>query len=272
MTERTFDQTAEGWDAASDEYARLFAPFTSLFAEDVVHLYPPRTTDAVLEVAAGSGALTTELSQRASSVLATDLSPRMVARLEETAKARGYSNVTTAVMDAQALALADAAYDVVYSMFGVMFFPDLNKGFQEMARVLKPAGRCVVTSWNTRSRLLAPIAAAMEKLMPGSPPAQALSAPPALGDPAEFKQQFERAGLHEVEVHEVTHALELPSREVYVRQFPRANPNGILMQKMLSPQAVAALAAQIEAELAAEFGDGPIALQGVANIASGVKR
>lgn len=213
-----------------------------------------------------------ELSQRASSVLATDLSPRMVGRLEETAKAGGYSNIRTAVMDAQALALADAAYDAVYSMFGVMFFPDRDKAFHEMVRVLKPAGRCVVSSWNTRSRLLAPVAAAMEKLMPGSPPAQALSAPPALGEPAEFKPQFERVGLHEVEVHEVTYALELPSRDVYVRRFPRANPAGIVMQKVLPPQAFAALAAQIEAELADEFGDGPIALQGVANIASGVKR
>lgn len=69
--------------------------------------------------------------------------------------------------------------------------------------------------------------------MPGSPPALALSAPRAFGDPAEFKQQFDRAGLHEIGVHEVTHALELPSMDVYVRQFPRANPSGILMQKCL---------------------------------------
>lgn len=175
-------------------------------------------------------------------------------------------------MDAEVLPFPDATYDAVYSMFGVMFFSNRNKGLAEMARVLRPAGRCVVTTWNTSSRILAPVAAAMDKLMPGSPAAQALSAPPALGDPAELKDELERAGLHEIEVHEVTYAFTVPSRDVYVRELPGANPSGILMQKMLPPPAFAALTAQIEAELADEFGDGPIALSGVANIASGVKR
>jgi hypothetical protein len=42
---------------------------------------------------------------------------------------------------------------------------------------------------------------------------------------------------------------------------------GIAMQKMMPPAAMEALAHHIHGELSAEFGDGPVSLQGVANIA-----
>ncbi|HKU67043.1 MAG TPA: class I SAM-dependent methyltransferase [Candidatus Baltobacteraceae bacterium] len=269
--ERHFDQTAEGWDAASDEYARLFAPFTAQFAEEIIRLYPPQSADAVIEIAAGSGTLTQELAKRARLVLATDLSPRMIAHLEAGARTAGRSNVRAAVMDAQALDAADGAFDAAYCMFGAMFFPKRDLAFGEMARVLKSGGRCIVATWTPQSRLLAPVAAAMEKMMPGSPQAQALSAPPVLGTKAELTQELGAAGFGDIEVRHVTRTMRVPSRAVYVREFPRANPMGVMMEQLLPPPVFAALGAQIDAELAAEFGDGPVMLEGVANVARAVK-
>jgi ubiquinone/menaquinone biosynthesis C-methylase UbiE len=266
-THRRFDQTAEGWDAASDDYSRIFAPFTAQFAADVVRLYPPGSEDAVLEIAAGSGALTIELAKYARSVLATDISPRMVERIDANAP----ENVRAAVMDAMHIDVPTESYDAAYCLFGVMFFPDVGLGFQQVARSIKRGGACVIASWNRRSTLLDPIAAALEKVMPGSPPAQALSSPPVLGTAEEIGAQFRAAGFSGVEVEEVTRFFELPSREMYVQEFPRINPMGIAMQKMIPPPVSAALGAQIDAELAAKFGDGPVRLEGVANIARALR-
>jgi ubiquinone/menaquinone biosynthesis C-methylase UbiE len=265
--ERRFDQTAEGWDAASDEYARLLAPHTAEFAKDVVALYGPGETDAVLEVAAGSGTLTAQLAQHAKFVVATDVSPRMIAHI----RAGGWPNVIAQVMDAHTLQYAHGEFDAVYCMFGVMFFHERDRALAEMARVLKPGGRCVLVTWHADSRMLAPVKSALEKVMPGAPPTQALQEPPVLGTREELKAELERAGFSEIEVKQVAHTLNAGSRDIYVRDFPRANPMGIMMQKAMPPAAMDALAKHIHGELSAEFGDGPVRLQGVANIACGTR-
>jgi SAM-dependent methyltransferase len=51
-------------------------------------------------------------------------------------------------MDGQALDLPDAAFDAVFSIFGVIMFPDWRKGLAEMARVTRPGG----TAWSRPGR------------------------------------------------------------------------------------------------------------------------
>jgi ubiquinone/menaquinone biosynthesis C-methylase UbiE len=61
--------------------------------------------------------------------------------------ARNLPNVEARVMDGQALALEDASFDAVFSVFGVIMFPDWRKGLGEMARVTRPGGFGVVATW-----------------------------------------------------------------------------------------------------------------------------
>ncbi len=271
LTERKPDRTAHGWDAASEEYARLFSPYTSLFAQDAVRLCSPHRSDVVLEIAAGSGALTRRLADAAKYVTATDLSPKMVECINEMTQTDHLHNVKAAVMDGQDLIFAENTFDAVYSLFGVIFFPDPNRGLTEMARVLKPGGRCLLTSWTSRSRLLAPVAAAMATMMPESQMAQALAAPGTLSEPAEFKKQLAAAGLHDVEMHEVSHPFGV-SRQDYLHKFPRASPSGIQALESLQPKVKAVFGELVEAELIAEFGSGLVTLPGIANIAVSKKR
>src|SRR3546814_13231114 len=56
-------------------------------------------------------------------------------------------NVEARVMDGQALALEDASFDAVFSIFGVIMFPDWRKGLAEMARVTRPGGQGVIVTW-----------------------------------------------------------------------------------------------------------------------------
>src|SRR3546814_11683179 len=67
----------------------------------------------------------------------------MIARIA----ASNLPNVEARVMDGQALALEDASFDAVFSIFGVIMFPDWRKGLAEMARVTRPGGPGVIAPW-----------------------------------------------------------------------------------------------------------------------------
>ena len=75
---------------------------------------------------------------------ATDLNPPMV----EVARTKFQSSekVHLRSADAMALPFPDGAFDAVVCQFGVMFFPDKAKSYQEVNRVLTPVGAICSTS------------------------------------------------------------------------------------------------------------------------------
>jgi SAM-dependent methyltransferase len=89
---------------------------------------------AVLEVGCGEGELAEQLAASPGiSVVAVDLSPRMV----ELTAARG---VDARVADVQALPFADESFDVVVAVWMLYHVPDLDRGLDEIVRVLRPGG------------------------------------------------------------------------------------------------------------------------------------
>jgi SAM-dependent methyltransferase len=55
-------------------------------------------------------------------------------------------------MDAEALTLPDASFDVALCALGLMYTPDPLKAVREMARVVVPGGRIVAAVWGRRQR------------------------------------------------------------------------------------------------------------------------
>lgn len=51
------------------------------------------------------------------------------------------------VGDAQALPHGDGTFEAVISVFGVIFVPDPRRAVAEVARVLAPGGRALITAW-----------------------------------------------------------------------------------------------------------------------------
>jgi phosphatidylethanolamine/phosphatidyl-N-methylethanolamine N-methyltransferase len=106
-----------------------------------------RRGERVLLVAAGTG-LDLELLPDGVEVTATDITPAMVARLMEQARAlreRGRElRVRSEVMDAARLALPDASVDcvVLHLALAVVAYPEA--AIREAARVLRPGGRVAV--------------------------------------------------------------------------------------------------------------------------------
>ena len=139
-----------------------------------------------LDVAAGSGALSIPAARLGARVLATDLSPAMLERLERRARDEGLS-VETRVMDGHALDLDDDSFDVAGSQFGVMLFPDMPKGISELARVVKPGGRVLMTVYGDPHEIefLGFFVASIQAVVPAfeGPPMDPLPLPFQLHDP-----------------------------------------------------------------------------------------
>ena len=104
----------------------------------------------VLETAAGTGIVTRQLRDALPArvqLTATDLNPPMIEVARN--KFRSSENVDLRSADATALPFPDAAFDAVVCEFGVMFFPDKAKSYQEVYRVLAPGGRYLFNVWDS---------------------------------------------------------------------------------------------------------------------------
>jgi ubiquinone/menaquinone biosynthesis C-methylase UbiE len=134
------------WNEMAKHYEETAHPFTAPFAEAALARIEVTPRTRLLDVATGTGALALAAAWAGAQVLATDFSSGMVARVT----AHGLPNLEARTMDGQALDLPDADFDAVFSVFGVMMFPDWRKGLSEMARVTRPGGHGVVATWQSQ--------------------------------------------------------------------------------------------------------------------------
>jgi demethylmenaquinone methyltransferase / 2-methoxy-6-polyprenyl-1,4-benzoquinol methylase len=101
-----------------------------------------RPGDAALDVASGTGKVAADLHTRVAPfgrVLGVDLSPGMTAVAQD--RYRGRRGLSYVVGDALNLPTEDASYDAATIAFGMRNLPDYRRGFEEMARSVRPGGR-----------------------------------------------------------------------------------------------------------------------------------
>jgi ubiquinone/menaquinone biosynthesis C-methylase UbiE len=122
----------------------IFQPY----ANDLARRLATHPVQRVLEIAAGTGAVTRALASLLPvrvEIVATDLNQTMLDR----AAAIGTSRpVTWKQADAMQLPFADAEFDAVICQFGAMFFPDKPKAYAETRRVLRPRGVFLFNVWD----------------------------------------------------------------------------------------------------------------------------
>ena len=164
MTEATFDPAAykrttrEQWQAAAEPWYRWAPKLEEWLGEatelmlDMAHV---GGGSRVLDVAAGAGGQTIAAARRVGpegSVLATDISENILEFAEHAAAEAGLANVTTKVMDGEALAVDEGFFDAVISRVGFIYFPDQHAAFEGMRRALKPGGRLAGVVYSTPRR------------------------------------------------------------------------------------------------------------------------
>jgi SAM-dependent methyltransferase len=96
--------------------------------------------ERVLDVACGTGAVSSAAAEAGASVTAIDLSTAMV----ETARRNG---VDAHVMDAEQLAFEHDSFDHVLCAFAIFFLPEPERAVREWRRVLRPGGRLALSAF-----------------------------------------------------------------------------------------------------------------------------
>ncbi|MFC5731028.1 MULTISPECIES: class I SAM-dependent methyltransferase [Nocardioides] len=141
---------ARDWDG---EHGRYWADHADLYDRSVAGYQPallaaagPAPDDRILDVGCGSGQLAIDLVRAASGAraLGVDLSSALldVARR----RAAGLA-VEFLQADAQVHDFGPAAYDLVVSRTGTMFFGDAAAAFANLARATSPGGRLAILVW-----------------------------------------------------------------------------------------------------------------------------
>ncbi|MCU1484430.1 MAG: SAM-dependent methyltransferase [Actinomycetia bacterium] len=187
----------------SDVYERLLVPaLFRPFALDLARRVEALGPGAVLELAAGTGALTRELTSRPDVVVvATDLNPGMV----EVGSALA-PMATWETADASSLPFEAGRFDVVACQFGVMFFPDKPQAAREAGRVLRPGGRVLLSTWGALDEhgFASALVAALDEALPDGAPGFVAAVPHGYHDLDVVVADLTAGGLEVLEVDTVT--------------------------------------------------------------------
>ena len=165
-----------------------------------------RVGEGALDIGCGCGDTTLELARRvgpSGSVVGLDVSAPMLGEAERRARERGVSNARFWNSDAQTHAFSAAAFDVVYSRFGVMFFADPVRAFANLREALRPGGRFAFVCWQALEHnpwMAVPMAAAAREI-PFPPPSEPHAPGPfAFSDPDRVRRILTDAGFASIAI------------------------------------------------------------------------
>lgn len=105
----------------------------------------------VLDCGAGTGELSLAASDKAESVLCTDLSKNMLKQAQRKARALGADNIEFAARNIFDLQDPDDTYDVVIAGNVLHLLTNPQGAVKEMYRVLKPGGRLLLPTFTNKN-------------------------------------------------------------------------------------------------------------------------
>lgn len=199
MSELWNGAIGEPWVTTAGRYDGMLTELGQL-ALNAAALQPG---EKVLDIGCGSGQLSRQAATQVGpdgKVTGVDIAERLVDLAQQRA---GGPHESYQVGDAQVLALPEAAFDVVISRFGVMFFEDPVAAFTNLRRATAPGGRLSVVVW--QSPLLNPwVMTTLTAFAPhlGAPtlPPPGAPGPFAFGDEARVRSVLDDAGWQDVTV------------------------------------------------------------------------
>ena len=156
--------TAELFNAMVGAYETWAEPLSARLSQVALGRTTVGAGDCVLDIGAGTGALSLQAAALGARVTAIDLSPAMVARLNQ--RLAPYPECRALVMDGEALTFADSAFDAAFSVLSTTLFSNWSAGLDEAVRVVRPGGWVAIIDWATpdRSDIFAILSRALEKL------------------------------------------------------------------------------------------------------------
>jgi SAM-dependent methyltransferase len=130
---------------ASGDYHEIAATIP-IISENLVDAADIHAGSRVLDVAGGSGNTAIAAARVGAEVVSLDYVPSLLERSQQRAASEGLS-YETIEGDAEAMPFADASFDAVISVVGVMFAPNHERAASELVRTAKPGGTIALASW-----------------------------------------------------------------------------------------------------------------------------
>lgn len=155
----------DGPPASVEELATATTIVAELLCERI-DLHPGQI---VLDVATGSGNGALAAARRGCVARGVDPLPAWLERARERARAERL-RARFQLGGADAIPFPDAAFDVVLSVFGVMFAPDPRQVMAELLRVCRPGGTVALASWTPKGFFGAMFGAAGQQTPPSREP------------------------------------------------------------------------------------------------------
>lgn len=139
-----FDKIAPSYDRLNHALSLGIDRRWRRTAVDALGIHQPQQ---ILDIATGTGDFALLLAKRIKPqhIIGADISEGMMAVGREKVKEEGLQNVISfQYEDCMQLSFPDGSFDAVTSSYGVRNFQNLDKGLQEMQRVLRPGGHLLI--------------------------------------------------------------------------------------------------------------------------------
>jgi len=131
--------------ATAEAYVQSAVHATGADLARMVELAGLRGDERVLDIATGGGHTALAFAPHVAVVVASDLTPDMLAAARRFVEGQGSSNVRFEQADAEDLPFGDASFDVVTCRVAAHHFADIGTFALETARVLRPGGRLLLS-------------------------------------------------------------------------------------------------------------------------------
>ena len=241
-----WDKSAQGWN----DQGALIRAWLREATGAMLEMADIASGARVLDVAAGAGDQTIDIARRVGpggSVLATDLSPRILQFAHDNARRAGLNNIETMVTDGEDLDVVEASFDAAICRLGLMLFPDPLRGLRQMFGALKPGGTACVMVFSEPARNPCVAILASTALKHAGLPARDPFEPGglfSLGKPGLIDDLFNAAGFSRVATTKVAAPFHAPSVQDYLA-FARTSA-GPIQQILSQLDDVARAAAWVE--------------------------
>ncbi len=215
-----WDSLAAGWDKwwPTQEQA------LQCVSNRLLDLAEIQFGDRVLDIGTGIGQPAITAGLRVGSggqVVATDLSPQMLAIAQKRATVLGLKNLEFRVMDAGTMDFPEGAFDAILSRFSLMFLTNLVDVLVRIRMILVPRGKFAASVWDVapKNPMLSLAYDLAQKMFQLPPPP---TGTPNIFDLAEgiLEKVLLKAGFTNVYTEELSCTSSLPSAEV-LTQFLR---------------------------------------------------
>lgn len=151
--QKDWDTVAPGWQ----KWWKTFEKGGQKVNDKLIELAEIKAGQRVLDIATGIGepALTAcRIVGDSGYVLATDISPAMLAIGKERARRHGSKNIEFKDGDAATVVLPSSYFDAALCRWGLMFVPNIFRVLQNIWKSLVPGGKFAAAVWGEPERFL----------------------------------------------------------------------------------------------------------------------